>query len=110
MTSALRAAWADLTGAVACDENIQVGARPGQGGWPGVPHYATYPAAYYPPTGVAFTPPMAPFSSTPAGGQGWCRWSGYAGPVTSAPPAAAVLPPPTSSPPVLRPAIKHEAA
>jgi hypothetical protein len=80
---------------------------PGQGGWPGVPHYATHPAAYYPPTGAAFAPPMAPFSPTPAGGQGW---SGYAGPVTSAPPAAVVLPPPTSSPPVFRPAIKPEAA
>ena len=80
---------------------------PGQGGWPGVPHYATHPAAYYPPTGAAFAPPMAPFSPTPAGGQGW---SGYSGPITSAPPAAAALPPPASSPPALRPAIKHEAA
>ncbi len=51
---------------------------PGQGGWPGVPHYATYPAAYYPLTGAAFAPPMAQFSPTPAGGP---AWSGYAGPI-----------------------------
>ncbi len=55
-------------------------ASPGPGGWPGVPHYSTFPAAYYPPSGAAYTPPRYDPLSSPPGLSGW---SGYSGPVTS---------------------------
>jgi hypothetical protein len=72
----------------------------GSGGWPGVPHYATYPASYYPPQGAAHTPPPGfnPFLAQPAG----AAWSGYSGPV----PASPALPPPP--PPAPRVAVKSE--
>jgi hypothetical protein len=76
-------------------------ANPGPGGWPGVPHYATYPASYHPPQGVSHTPPRAPpgfnpfLSPPPSAG-----WSGYSGPVPSSSPA-----PPA---PAARVAIKSE--
>jgi hypothetical protein len=79
-------------------------ANPGPGGWPGVPHYSTLPAAYYPPPGMSHTPPPGfnPFLS-PSAATGW---SGYSGPVTSSTPAPSPAPPP----PLPRPAIKSEPA
>jgi hypothetical protein len=69
-------------------------ASPGPGGWPGVQHYATFPAAYYPPSGAAYAPPTGSYNPllSPLGG---ARWSGYSGPITSSPAAPAQAPTPT---------------
>ncbi len=49
---------------------------PGQGsGWPCVPHYSTYPAAYYPPPGATYAP--AQFSSGQRPGLVRLRWPGH---------------------------------
>jgi len=61
----------------------------GSGGWPGVPHYATYPAAYYPPQGVSHTPPPGfnPFNPAGLSPPAPAGWSGYSGPVPASSPA-----------------------
>jgi hypothetical protein len=61
----------------------------GSGGWPGVPHYATFPASYYPPQGVPHTPPPGfnPFNPAGLSPPAPAGWSGYSGPVPSSSPA-----------------------
>jgi hypothetical protein len=82
-------------------------ASPGPGGWPGVPHYSTYPAAYHPPSGAAYAPPRYDPLLSPLGGVGW---SGYSGPVPSGLPAPAPAPRPATPTPSPRPIIKPDPA